>query len=327
MDAFVRSVTAAFGLGAVEDVAVQPMAGSANRVWRFDTPAGAFVVKELSHDTPEHLVPRRRAAAFEMRVFDHGIIAMAEPVPAEDGEIVVPLEGSRDHVCAVRVHRWLDGSKITSPEPDMLRAAGASLHAIQHAGTAWSSAPTGSIRWWDVEPAEVADRLLRSPSLGRLGQEATALVPDALAIVAAADRLAGAWVFSHCDHKPENALAVDGAPAVLDWDDCGHCHPRLEAVEAALRWSGRPEPRRAPFDAFLTGYSDAGGDIERLSERDFGKWLAALLGWFSLQARRALGEWSADTEAERWAAHAMAADALVQLRDSLAHLSTWATWR
>ena len=114
--------------------------------------------------------------------------------------------------------------------------------------------------------------------------------------------------------------------AVLDWDECGHCHPRLEAVEAAIRWAGHADPDRDAFEAFLAGYSHTGGDLTGLSECDFGKWIAALLGWFSLQARRALGDWPSDTEAERQAAASMAHDALAALRLSLAALPTWISW-
>jgi hypothetical protein len=144
--------------------------------------------------------------------------------------------------------------------------------------------------------------------------------------VAAAEELEGEWVYSHCDHKPENALDVGSTPAVLDWDECGHCHPRLEAVEAALRWAGAPAPDRAAFAAFLDGYAGSGGAIDSLSPRDFGKWTAGLLGWFSFQGRRALGEWPLDTPDERDVAATMAGDAVRELAGSLSALTTWAGW-
>jgi len=152
------------------------------------------------------------------------------------------------------------------------------------------------------------------------------VIAEALAVVDDAGAAEGPWVYTHCDHKPENALVVQGAPAVLDWDECGHCHPRLEAAEAALRWAGPPTPRRDAFEAFLVGYSDAGGDMSAPSERDFGKWIAALLGWFSFQGRRVLGDWPSETDAERRAAAAMARDAITDLRVSLAALQTWTSW-
>lgn len=95
MDALITAVAEAFRLARPEDVVAEPMVGSASRLWRFDTPAGAFVVKELSHDTSEHLARRRRAASFEWSVFESGVVAIPEPVLAESNEIVVPLPGSR----------------------------------------------------------------------------------------------------------------------------------------------------------------------------------------------------------------------------------------
>ena len=326
--AFVESVTAAFALGSREDVEVAPMVGSANRLWRFSVRGGeSFVVKEFAHDAPTDLQHRRQAAAFEQSVFNSGAVAMPEPVPATDGELIVRIAGSRGAPQAVRVHRWLEGHDASKPSArdDVLEAAGASLQVIQAAGAAWSSQPTGSIRWWDVDPLEVLDRLRPSP-LAPLARESLPLVRDALDVVARADELRGLRVYSHCDHKPENALIVHGRPAVLDWDECGHCHPHLEAVEAALRWAGVPDARQDAFVRFLRGYVDAGGSLPRLSEHDFAKWLAALLGWFSFQARRALGEWPADTADERAEASAMAADALANLRAALAAMPAWMSW-
>jgi Ser/Thr protein kinase RdoA (MazF antagonist) len=322
---FVAAVVEAFGLGEPGGVVVTPMRGSANRLWRFDTRAGSYVVKEFSHDAPRDLARRSRAASFERRVFASGGVAMPEPVPARGGELVVRLAGSRGAPCAVRAHRWFDGRPVRSPGPDLLAAAGASLFRIQQAGASWSHQPRGSLRWWDVEPLVVAERL-RGSSLADLGKEAAAVGADALAVVAAAEELEGEWVYSHCDHKPENALDVGGTPAVLDWDECGHCHRRLEVVEAALRWAGAAAPDRAAFAAFLDGYARSGGAIDSLSPRDFGKWIAALLGWFSFQGRRALGEWPSDTPDERDVAATMAGDAVRALAGSLSALTTWAGW-
>lgn len=323
---FVDDVVAAFGLGSTAGITVEPMVGSANRLWRFSTRREQFVVKEFAHDGGDDLQRRRRAASFERSVFESALVRMPEPVVTADGEIVVRVRGSRGEPLAVRVHRWLDGTSARRATLQAIEAAGAVLQVIQTAGAAWSAVPTGSIRWWDAEPPlEVVDRV-RSSELAWATVEARPVVRDALEIVGMAEQIEGSWVYSHCDHKPENAFVVHGQPAVLDWDECGHCHPRLEAVEAALRWAAVPDPRRELFERFLAGYVRDGANLDQLSERDFGKWLAALLRWFSFQARRALGDWDSDTPDERTAAAAMAIDAVDGLRSALSALPTWSSW-
>jgi hypothetical protein len=92
------------------------------------------------------------------------------------------------------------------------------------------------------------------------------------------------------------------------------------------RWATPAEPDRAIFEGFLAGYQDAGGAIGSLAAADFAKWFAALLGWFSFQGRRALGDWPSDTTEERGDARAMAGSALATLRDGLASLPAWSRW-
>ena len=324
MEAFVAAVVEIFGLGSTTSLTVEPMVGSANRLWRLEAPSGVFVVKESRTTRPSTWPVDDTRRVSNDRVFDAGVVLMPEPVLGRDGEMVVLAPGSRGTQCPVRLHRWLDGNPITSPATTMLAAAGASLYGIQQVGVQWSSRPTGSIRWWDVDPLEVAERL-GSSSIADLGREAASVAADALAVVDQAEQLSGPWSFGHCDHKPDNTLAVNGTPAVLDWDECGHCHPRLETVEAALRWSTPTKPDRSAFEAFLGGYCDRGGQLRELSEPDFGKWIAALLGWFSFQARRA-GDWPTDTRAERHEAEAQARDSITALRSSLSALATWAAW-
>lgn len=71
--------------------------------------------------------------------------------------------------------------------------------------------------------------------------------------------------------------------AVLDWDECGYCHPRLEVVESALRWAGATvgEPRSDVARAFLREYEQlAEIRFGLVTVGDFAKWVAAGAGWF-----------------------------------------------
>ncbi len=251
---------------------------------------------------------------------------MPEPVVAADGEIVCPLTGSRGSIVPVRVHRWLDGRPLDRPGCACLVEAGRSLAAIQEVGRQVSRESTGTLAWWDTDPPAVLERLRTGPAPSVDYEDARAAIREALDVVEEGEALPGDWVFTHCDHKPDNSLDVDGRPAVLDWDECGCCHPRLEAVEAALRWAGEAQAGRRAFEAFLEGYSAAGGDAADLEPRDFAKWLAALVGWFAYQARRAMGDWEDENEAEREAAMRMALDTLRAIRPTLEKLPVWSGW-
>ena len=320
VEPFVRHVVEAFGLGTRRDVGVSAMIGSTNRLWRFDVGVASFVVKELSHESVDQIDRRRRAAAFERAVFEARALLIPEPMIDRDDEIVAVAPGSRGVPCLVRVHRWISGA-VPTVTPAIAEVAGEALAVIHDHGRAWSTEQSGSVRWWDQDPMVVAGRLGGSP-LRDIAARAAPLMTRALDVIDDAESIEGPWIYSHADHKPQNSLEVRGGLAVLDWDECGHCHPRLEAVESALRWSiTAPDPPEA-FRSFLRGY----GSLGPLDGRDFGKWLAALLGWFSFQARRTLGDWSTDTAFDRLEAEAMARETIVELERALASLSLWSSW-
>jgi hypothetical protein len=326
IEPFVVAVADRFALGRRRDIELTAMPGSANRLWRFDVGREAFVVKELSHERVDGIDRRRRAAAFEQSVFEAGRLAMAEPVPDLDDEIIAVVEGSRGAPVLARVHRWTDGRRPMPVPIAIAAAAGEALAVIHRQGAAWSTEATGSLRWWEVDPLVVIARLHDGP-LADVAPDAAVIARDALTIASDAEAIEGDWVFSHADHKPQNALVEGGALIVLDWDECGHCHPRLEAVEAALRWAVETEDAPAAFRAFLGAYAAAGGTpIVDLLPSDFGKWTAALLGWFSYQSRRVLGDWATDAAHERREAESMARDALGELRRTLRSLEVWASW-
>jgi len=321
VEPFVGEVVDRFGLGARPEVAVSAMIGSTNRLWRFEVRGAAYVVKELSHDTVDKIERRRNAAAFEQAVFDVGRVVMAEPLFDRDGEIVTLVTGTRGAPTLVRVHRWMSGQPPLAISPALAGAAGVTLRVIQEHGRRWSSEPAGSLRYWDQDPRAVIDRL-PGTSLEDVAGQATALIASALDVISDAESAPGPWIYSHSDHKPQNSLIGPRGLLVLDWDECGHWPPRLEAVESALRWSVAADDAASAFRAFLEGH----GQVGAVDERDFGKWLAALLGWFAFQARRALGEWSTLTAFERQEAAGMARDTIVELEHTLRSLARWSSW-
>ena len=187
---------------------------------------------------------------------------------------------------------------------------------------------SGSLRWWAIAPETILGRLHDAGVLKQDQAEmARAALQGADAVIAAGEELAGRWVFTHCDDKPENSLLADGQVAVLDWDEAGYCHPRLEAVESALRWAGagHRKPRPGVFRAFLAGYQRHAGQLRPLQPADFAKWVAALAGWFSFAGSRALRDFD-DTDAEATEAASMAIESIGTLHDTLASLDHRVKW-
>ena len=322
VEQFVSRIAVDFDLGEVSSFS--KMRGSANRLWRFSTSGGDFVVKELPYDSVESLSQWREAASFEARLIRDELVVAPDPIRDQDGEFISIRTSSRGSPSAVRVHRWFEGQPPLIDDRAVLAQAGSSLRAIQEAGQSWSDGSRGSLLWWDGDAPDVLDRFSASGYLDGLHLDDTRrAIADALCLIRAGASIEGDWTYTHCDHKPENCLSQRGVVAVLDWDECGHCHPRLEAVESALRWAGSADPVRHRFAAFMDGYNVPGQSIERLQEHDFAKWLAALVGWFAVQARRSMGDWTDVTEDERASAARMASDALMGLRSSLSALPEW----
>jgi Ser/Thr protein kinase RdoA (MazF antagonist) len=323
---FGRRVCAAYGLGQ-DGIALTAMTGSSTRLWELRTPAGRFVVKEFCYDTQDRSATLAVSAEFEYDIWQSKALLVPEPVRAVDGRLIVRLPGLREQELTVRVHRWLDGRAVPVPASrGVAAAAGESLAAIQQAGLTVGAQPCGSLRWWAWDLYQVLGRLTDAALL-RPGQsdEVSGLLPQALAVVAAGERLPGGWGYTHSDHKPENSLLVADRIAVLDWDECGYNHPRLEAVESALRWAGANdgEPDPAAFRQFMRGYESRAGRLGLLAPADFAKWVAAVVGWFTFSGARALGAFD-DTEAELAEAAEMVVWSGEMLRRTMASLPRWA---
>jgi hypothetical protein len=331
---FARRVCVAFGLNPT-GIRIRPMPASSIRLWQLEVPncpdlaGGRFVVKEFPYHDGDRPTEVAAAAEFEYGLWRDGDILMPEPLRARDGELVLRLAGSRAATVPVRLHRWLDGEPPPMPSPVAIAAAAGRVLAVIHrAGSLLPARPAGNVRWWTSEPRELAGPLAAG---GLLTATQAAMASTSLdradAVLSAGNRLPGNWIYTHCDHKPGNSLLVGGRIAVLDWDECGYCHPRLEAVESALRWAAAEhgELETGVARAFLSGYGEmAGTSFGRLTVGDFAKWVAAQAGWFWFTGRRALGCHDDDTDADRIAAAEMAADAIETLDRALASLDRWA---
>ncbi len=330
--AFAERVSAAFDLGPVLNIRVVGPPGTANRVWRLDATQGAFAVKEFRYTTTDTrwVSAIRRACEFEYTVWRAGRLQLAEPVFDAHGAMLQLLRGPCETEIVVRVHRWLDGTRLSQPvTAQVAAAAGSILAEIQQIGADFDSAAGGSLRWWRWDPLGVVARLQHAGWLdtGVASSCVSALVAT-LKLLEAGEKTPGPWIFCHYDHKPDNCLRTTTRDVVLlDWDGSARCHPRLEAVESALLWAGMDKGAPNPdlFHAFVEGYRVGCGSIGRLQPSDFAKWIASGVGWFDYLGRRALGEFGDDDEQADAAASAAVA-ALLDLGSRLDDISVWTGW-
>ena len=323
---FAQEVCRRFRLGDGE-LTVAPMRGSANRLWEFRVGAGHFVVKEFPYYVSDdrRLINLNRAATFERQLWQDGKVVMAEPVMSDGGCMVIEIEGSRGLPVTVRVHHRLSGSSLRPVTLKQAQEAGRVLYVIQESGKTFETGPSGNLTWWGGDPFDVLARLASAGIVSIDQMDAgTATLEESLALIGAAESAPDHWVFSHLDHKPENSLTFDESLAVLDWDECGLCHPRLEATESAFRWAGGGQGKvdSALFAAFLAGYRQAGGRIDDLRPADFGKLVAALIGWFVFMGRRALRDFD-DTDQEAAAAAVMTRETIERMILTLQSLEGW----
>ena len=316
-----------FGVGDAV-VSVERLPGAANRLWRVEVRAGRFVVKEFRYTTEDRrwLAALRTAARFEHEVFATGEIVMPEPLQTADGQTIVVMPGSRREIAAVRMHRWIDGAAVPLPiTASAAEAGGALLAKVQAIGRRFATADTGTLRWWRWQPAHILELLEEHALLDRdSAAECRTIISEAERLIDMGEALPGPWLFSHYDIKPQNAKVVRQVMALLDWDEAASCHPRLEAVEAALQWArvgeGRVEPELVA--AFAEGFRAYGGELSGVTRADFAKWAASRAIWFEYLGRRALQEFDDDDE-ERATAALEALATLSGLGVGLAEVPDW----
>jgi Ser/Thr protein kinase RdoA (MazF antagonist) len=172
-------------------------------VGALQTPAGRFAVKEFPYDRPEQAATLAEAAEFEYSLWRAGRLLLPEPVRAPDGRLILRLAGSAGTEVTLRVHRWLAGSAVPVPPPaETAAAAGVALAQIQHAGLSLGTLRAGTLRWWSEDPRSVLRRMRDSGLLTAGEAENGQLsLDDAMSVTDGGDRLPGAWVWSHNDHK------------------------------------------------------------------------------------------------------------------------------
>lgn len=272
--------------------------GNINQIARLITDRGAFAVKVMNPDPAltGFVDSTERAFRFESAAFDAGVAA-PRPIPTTDGRCLaaIPTGGAPDAL--VRVHEWVDGVALQQAvhPPATATHVGAIIARIHALRIAPDDGQHEWLRDFGVAHWEaLTERIERSHF--DWAWQYRAMLSDVAAIealVSAARTDAAPAVMSHRDADAKNVMRTpEGALLLVDWDQAGPVAPQQEAASLALRWGGvvLGEPSPAVVHAFLDGYRAAGGHLDVFRPADCAGFLNAMLGWYELNARRALGE-------------------------------------
>jgi|SRR5579871_543091 len=328
-EAFWSDVCNRYGLGSLTERPQSVTGGLLHRMYRLSTSQGYFAVKVLNPDImkkPKVRNEYRRSEHIASTVAEAGIPAIT--AIAVEGDTVQDFGAS-----SVMLYPWVEG-KMLSPNPasaDQARQIGTILgrmHALDlqipglptpefhiypdaHWATLVQQAEAASTMWTHDPESLLAD-LYAWNRLARQGY----------------DDVESHWVVSHGDLDQKNVLwQHDNTPWLVDWESVGLTHPALEAVGAALNWSGQTvePPLKAAFTALLEGYrtqAELASDVGYAALQGcLGNWLH----WLEPNMRRSLPDGSADPQEKMLAAREVV-QTLTLLRSLASNLSTWAEW-
>ena len=302
----IRELVTAFGLGELtrEPVVAAAGWGGHNHVWRVDTRAGAFALKEARRPVGEDILS---AIEIERAAVAAGIPAPS-PIAASDGRWVI-ADGSTWYRC----HEWVGGKTKRNEDATPAEAAAmgslvARLHGLALPAT--RAEPVG--RFGAAHWSELAER-------GRAKRWAVlvrAHLPEMLAVEAAAPEARGGRVGSHRDLNAHNVLFDDDRLVLIDWDAAGPAWPPNERAAFAVTWASRDGGRLdlETAVAFLRGYVEGGGAVEPSDTVALGARLSGLLWWTEHNVQLALRGIGDDQDALA----ALLVEAVIDARRALA---------
>lgn len=271
-----EAVADRFQLGPLVGPPVSVSGGLLNRMWRLETNAGCFAVKELNLVRDQ--VPDFEAVySFELAAGQAGV-PLPTPVPdPASHRAVARLE---QPTAAVLVHHWAEGTPMpATPVTDQyayrLGVALADLHSLH---TDWPAAEDPPEMLTDREWATLADTARRAemPWAAKLASTTSAFARIG-ALVTEWNRRDDAVVVSHRDVNPKNLLEHEGLPVIVDWETLGWVSVahELGATAASLAY----QRDGAGFDgevfhSVLSGYRSRGRTVPEPGPH----WFAALFG-------------------------------------------------
>jgi hypothetical protein len=276
-----------FDLGSWGRLSDGPVAsGRLGSIWRLDTEAGSWALKQVGDASDEEL-----AALLEGAAFQEAALAAGVPTPAvrrtRAGELIADIGGLR-----IRLHAWVD---LRDPDVDLdpvdLGRLVAALHQVDFAGTIgldhWYTEPVGRARWIDLVTQLRARR-------ATFADELAALVPELCALEGLLGGPPRALRTCHRDLWADNVRhARDGGLCVFDFDNAGLADPSQELALVLVEYCDRNPPKAAVLRA---AYAEAGGPGRVDGARDFAMPIAQLAHIVAEGCRRWL---IATTDAER----------------------------
>ncbi len=288
------AVMAAFRLPGTPTALASVTGAWSNRVYRLETTAGRYAVKELENPWDEPRFVQRLDAAwrFERAACAAGIAA-PEPMAAPGGGCAMAVGRGGGGDALVRVHRWVEG--VPAPagpvSADVARWAGDTLgrlHALAVVPAERSLFRSDGTTTADGWPSLVAAARQAGAGWAEELHRASAAVAAIADLATAAAHRPDAEVMGHSDLAQKNVLLTPAGPVLCDWDVASPVVPRCELADAALSlgaWADMDVAR-----AVVRAYRSRGGDVGAFAPSDLGAALMTRLDWIALNAEVALGE-------------------------------------
>jgi aminoglycoside phosphotransferase (APT) family kinase protein len=237
--------------------------GVIGQIWRLDTDAGSWAVKEW-FDEPV-IDELEEGARFQEAAAGAGVPS-PPVIRTATGDLLAQLDAT-----TTRVQGWVElEDRDPMLDPAEVGRLVAGLHQVPFAGRQpidpWYTEPIGHDRWDQLADAS-----------------ASAGAPFAVRLMSRVDELAELDELvapprelrtCHRDLWADNLRSTSsGGLCLIDWEDCGLADPSMEL--ALVVWEfGRTDPRRAL--AIHDAYVDAGGPGRVRDENDFSMVIAQL---------------------------------------------------
>jgi len=263
-------------------------------MWRLDTHAGCHAVKQLADDVnladPDTLARINATEAVAAEFSRRGIPALASL--ARNGSHLQVFDS-----VGYLVFPWTDSrarprNAISSYHAETVAGLLARMHRADIAVHGLAEPAT-----WPLSAQRLHDLLALAKQRNvREVEHMLDRMDEILAVVerqqAALSVLARRKTVSHGDLDHKNVLWSDsGEPLLIDWESARPINPTYELLLEALDWSGiTAHFDHAPFEHFLSTYTQAGGDIcAEFIPAAFDAILGAWINWMLYNVGRAAG--------------------------------------
>lgn len=271
---YTNKVAAAFGVGSVVSP-LQPIArGEMGRVWRLDTEAGSFAIKEPFE--PQSETQAVRDVGFQEAVSTGSNVPMPRPIRTSTGSVLAEVGGQQ-----LRAYEWVD---LSSPSLDLdpvtVGTTVALIHRVDFDRSPplhpWYTDPVGAQRWNEIHRD--------MPGSGAPFADAFASVIPRLIELEAVIEAPCLLQCCHRDLWADNILPTpSGGICVIDWENCGLEDPSHE-LAVVLYEFGYGNPSR--LAALYSAYRECGGPA-RLDSRGGFTMVIAQFGHFFEKVARA----------------------------------------